>query len=38
MEQKYIIGDLVRYTSLYKEPIAEICEVHETSYYYKIHE
>lgn len=32
MAQKYIIGDLVRYTSLYKEPIAEICEVHETSY------
>lgn len=32
MVQKYIIGDLVRYTSLYKEPIAEICEIHETSY------
>ena len=32
MAQKYIIGDLVRYTSLYKEPIAEICEVRETSY------
>lgn len=32
MAQKYIIGDLVRYTSLYKEPIAEICEIHETSY------
>ena len=33
MAQKYIIGDLVRYTSLYKEPIAEICEVRETSYF-----
>lgn len=32
MAQKYIIGDLVRYTSLYKEPVAEICEVRETSY------
>ena len=32
MAQKYIIGDLVRYTSLYKEPIAEICEIRETSY------
>ncbi len=32
MEQKYIVGDLVRYTSLYKEPVAEICEVRETSY------
>lgn len=32
MAQKYIEGDLVRYTSLYKEPIAEICEVRETSY------
>lgn len=32
MEQKYIVCDLVRYTSLYKEPVAEICEVRETSY------
>lgn len=32
MAQKYIVGDLIRYTSLYKEPVAEICEVHETSY------
>lgn len=32
MAQKYIVGDLVRYTSLYKEPVAEIYEVHETSY------
>ena len=32
MKQKYIDGDLVRYTSLYKEPIAEICEIRETSY------
>ncbi len=32
MKQKYIDGDLVRYTSLFKEPIAEICEVRETSY------
>lgn len=32
MAQKYIVGDLVRYTSLYKEPVAEICEVRETSY------
>ena len=32
MVQKYIIGDLVRYTSLYKEPIAEICEIREISY------
>lgn len=32
MTQKYIIGDLVRYTSLYKVPIAEICEIRETSY------
>lgn len=30
--KEYIDGDLVRYTSLYKEPIAEICEVRETSY------
>ena len=29
---EYIPGDLVIYTSLIKEPIAEICEVHETSY------
>lgn len=32
MTQKFIVGDLVRYTSLYKEPIAEICETRETSY------
>lgn len=32
MEQRYISGDLVRYTSLCKGPIAEICEVRETSY------
>ena len=32
MEQRYIAGDLVRYTSLCKGPIAEICEVRETSY------
>lgn len=32
MEQKYIDGDLVKYTFLYKEPVAEICEVRETSY------
>lgn len=30
--KEYIDGDLVIYTSLFKEPIAEICEVHETSY------
>lgn len=30
--KEYIDGDLVRYTSLYKEPIVEICEVRETSY------
>ena len=30
--KEYIDGDLVRYTSLYKEPVAEICEVRETSY------
>ena len=29
---EYIPGDLVIYTSLIKEPIAEICEVHEASY------
>lgn len=32
MKQKFIVGDLVRYTSLYKEPIAEIYEIRETSY------
>ena len=33
MEQnRYIPGDLVIYTSLIKEPVAEICEVRETSY------
>ena len=32
MKKKYIVGDLVRYTSLCKEPVAEICEVCETSY------
>ena len=32
MKKKYIVGDLVRYTSLFKEPVAEICEVCETSY------
>lgn len=30
--KEYIAGDLVRYTFLYKEPVAEICEVRETSY------
>lgn len=30
--KEYIECDLVRYTSLYKKPIAEICEVRETSY------
>lgn len=30
--KEYIDGDLVRYTSLYKEPVSEICEVRETSY------
>lgn len=30
--KEYIDGDLVIYTSLFKEPVAEICEVHETSY------
>lgn len=29
---KYIPGDLVIYTSLIKDHIAEICEVYETSY------
>lgn len=28
----YIPGDLVIYASLIKEPVAEICEVHEASY------
>ena len=32
MKQKFIVGDFVRYTSLYKEPIAEICEIRGTSY------
>lgn len=32
MIQKYISGDLVLYASLIKEPVAEICEVHEASY------
>lgn len=32
MAQKYIVGDFVRYTSLYKEPVAEISEVRETFY------
>ena len=32
---EYIPGDLVRYTSLYKEPVAEICEVHKISYIIK---
>lgn len=31
-ELKYIPGDLVIYTSLIKDHIAEICEVYETSY------
>ena len=31
-EVKYIPGDLVIYTSLIKDYIAEICEVYETSY------
>ena len=29
---EYIPGDLVIYTSLFKVPIAEICEVHVTTY------
>lgn len=29
---EYIPGDLVIYASLIKEPVAEICEVHEASY------
>ena len=32
MDTKYIPGDLVIYTSLIKDHIAEICEVYETSY------
>nr|DAM05796.1 MAG TPA: hypothetical protein [Caudoviricetes sp.] len=32
MDTKYIPGDLVIYTSLIKDYIAEICEVYETSY------
>lgn len=32
MDKLYIPGDLVIYVSLIKEPVAEICEVHETSY------
>ena len=32
MKTEYIPGDLVKYTQLYKEPIAEIIEVRETSY------
>ena len=32
MKHEYIAGDLIIYTSLYKEPVAEICEVCETSY------
>lgn len=32
MDIKYIPGDLVIYTSLIKDHIAEICEVYETSY------
>lgn len=35
MESKYIVGDLVVYTSLFKEPIAEICEIYEASYLIK---
>ena len=29
---EYIPGDLVIYASLIKEPVAEICEVHDASY------
>lgn len=29
---RYIVGDFIIYTSLFKEPVAEICEVCETSY------
>lgn len=32
MKSKYIVGDLIVYTSLFKEPIAEICEIYEASY------
>lgn len=32
MDTKYIPGDIVIYTSLIKDHIAEICEVYETSY------
>lgn len=32
MDTKYIPGDLVIYTSLIEDYIAEICEVYETSY------
>ena len=32
MNKLYIPGDLVIYASLIKEPVAEICEVHEASY------
>lgn len=32
MDTKYIPGDLVIYTSLSEDYIAEICEVYETSY------
>lgn len=32
MDKLYIPGDLVIYVSLIKEPVAEICEVHEASY------
>mgnify|MGYP004696730389 FL=1 len=32
MDKLYIPGDLVIYASLIKEPVAEICEVHEASY------
>lgn len=35
MKSKYIVGDLVVYTSLFKEPIAEICEIYEASYLIK---
>ena len=29
---RYIVGDFIIYTSLFKEPVAEICEVCEASY------
>lgn len=35
MKSKYIVGDLIVYTSLFKEPIAEICEIYEASYLIK---